>query len=419
MRAIHIIDSVYPDRTAGAFTYAWELARRLAARGHDIDMIVTKPDPGAADRETIDGFRVHRYALPDRKHDPRTFFVRVAGARKVFLDLVRERDPDLLHLQSPMNTAGVLASRASRAIPRIATLHGPGIGHEYLCEARLVDRGTTTGAEDAPPLGIRDRAYVTTVNAVEGWYVRRCDRILSLSQYCLDVFDATHGLDRQRTAVVPGGVDVERYCPGDRVRSRERLGWTGPGPTLFTMRRMTPRMGIPNLVEAMIEVRRAEPAARLVLGGDGPLRSAIEDRIQQAGLNGVVELAGRIPDDLVSTYYRAADLFVLPTRAAEGFGLVTLEALACNTPAFGTPIGGTVELLEAVNRDLLFEDSSPSAMARKIISFCRDRDRYTRDYHSLVSKTFGWPAVIDQVERHYEEVAAAGRLPTPRAAKSS
>jgi len=63
-----------------------------------------------------------------------------------------------------------------------------------------------------------------------------------------------------------------------------------------------------------------------------------------------------------------ADLFVLPTLELEGFGLVTLEALASGVPVLGTPVGGTVEILKNLNPKLLFKDASSESRARLIVT---------------------------------------------------
>jgi glycosyltransferase involved in cell wall biosynthesis len=163
-------------------------------------------------------------------------------------------------------------------------------------------------------------------------------------------------------------------------------------------------MGLENLIWAMSAVRDAVPGVSLVIGGDGPLRDTLRHMIEERGLQGSVRLAGRLPDEQLRTYYQAADLFVLPTAAAEGFGLVTVEALACNVPAMGTPVGGTVEVLRRVNPDLLFEDASPAAMARKIIEFCRRPERFQGNYRDNVERWYSWEAVLDRLEGHYREL---------------
>src|SRR5262249_20071919 len=146
-------------------------------------------------------------------------------------------------------------------------------------------------------------------------------------------------------------------CPGARETARRSLGWPTEGRILLTVRRLTARMGLDNLIRAMAVVRRAMPDVSLVIAGEGPMRESLGQMIEKLGLRDVVHLAGRVPAEALPMYYRAADLFVLPTAAAEGFGLATIEALACNVPAFGTPVGGTIEVLGRVNADLLFEDA--------------------------------------------------------------
>ena len=75
-------------------------------------------------------------------------------------------------------------------------------------------------------------------------------------------------------------------------------------------------------------------------------------------IEGNIKFAGFIPEQDLPDYYRAADAFILPTLELEGFGLVTLEALACGTPVLGTPIGGTKEILGMFDPSYLFKDTA-------------------------------------------------------------
>ncbi len=74
------------------------------------------------------------------------------------------------------------------------------------------------------------------------------------------------------------------------------------------------------------------------------LRPEVEAEVARLGLGDAVTLTGRIDDNALVRHYQAADLFALPTQAYEGFGMVTLEALACGTPVVGTPVGATPEI---------------------------------------------------------------------------
>lgn len=424
MHVLTVIDYIYPDAIGGSYIYAYEISSRLAQRGYRVSALVAKPEPGFPDRDRVDGIDVYRFDRVGPRNHPRSFVSRALGARRLFRQLNREHPVDLIHFQAPLIGAGVLLAPESRALPRLATIHGPGHGHEYMCEARLT-RGAdvftaTAGPDGESPPRLRDHLYCAAVNMVEGWYIRRCQRVLSLSDYCLQSFFATHRMDRSRAALLPGGVDTARFCPGSREAARRSLGWPARGRVLFTLRRLTPRMGIENLIDAMAEVRSAVPDVSLVIGGDGPMRAEWAQRITRLGLGDRVRLAGRLPEEQLCTYYQAADLFVLPTAAAEGFGLVTIEALACNLPVFGTPVGGTLEVLRRVNPDLLFPDATPAAMARQIVAFCRQPERYQRNYRTDVERWYSWDAVLDGLERQYAELCPGKReRPRPPARQGS
>ena len=71
-------------------------------------------------------------------------------------------------------------------------------------------------------------------------------------------------------------------------------------------------------------------------------------------------------------YYAAADIFIMPTKFIEGFGIATVEALAAGLPVFGTPVGGTTEILESIDSTLIFKSTDSQAMAEKIEWFLKN-----------------------------------------------
>ena len=99
-------------------------------------------------------------------------------------------------------------------------------------------------------------------------------------------------------------------------------------------------MGLEELIDAMKLIARRHPEALLLLGGSGPISSELQARIESHGLQQHVKLLGRVEDALLPLAYRAANLSVVPSRALEGFGLVTLESLAAGTPVYVTRVGG-------------------------------------------------------------------------------
>jgi glycosyltransferase involved in cell wall biosynthesis len=156
-------------------------------------------------------------------------------------------------------------------------------------------------------------------------------------------------------------------------------------------------MGIDLLIRAAAEV----PGIQVVIGGEGPLRAELEALAASLGVN--ARFLGYVRDEDLPSLYRAADLFVLPTRALEGFGLVAIEAMACGTPALGTPVGALPEVLGPLG--LLFEAAEPGAIAAGIRRFLAEPDpaRGARCREHVVAR-YDWDRVIGKVEAVLAEV---------------
>jgi glycosyltransferase involved in cell wall biosynthesis len=150
-------------------------------------------------------------------------------------------------------------------------------------------------------------------------------------------------------------------------------------------------MGIDLLLRAAARV----PGLQVVVGGDGPLRGELE--ALAASLKVPAKFVGYVPDDDLPALYRAADLFVLPTRALEGFGLVAIEAMACGTPALGTPVGAIPEVLGPLG--LVFRDVTVEAIEEGLRRFfdARDPDLGKRCREHVAAR-YDWGRVVEQAE---------------------
>ena len=168
-------------------------------------------------------------------------------------------------------------------------------------------------------------------------------------------------------------------------------------------------MGLENLIEAMPDIVRAIPDVQLVIGGTGPLKEPLLQLSQTLGMENHIRFAGFIPEEDLPTFFGAADAFILPTIALEGFGLVTVEALASGTPALGTPVGGTIEILRDLGPDFLFRDTSPGAMSSLIIKHCKswlqDPETYAtlcRHCRHYAETRYSWQRNIETTERLFK-----------------
>lgn len=237
---------------------------------------------------------------------------------------------------------------------------------------------------------------------------RRADRVITLSQAFADVAHRGYGVERGKIRVVPGGVDAAAFRSGpERREARMRLGWPEEKRILLSVRRLTPRMGLENLITAFAALQRAHPDALLFLAGKGPLAVPLQRQIEAAGLADRIRLLGFIPDSDLPLAYAAADITVVPTVALEGFGLVSLESLTAGTPVLGTPVGGTPEVLRDLDPRLLFDDATPAALTERLDAalsgqFALPDRAACRAY----AARFDWRQIAPRVRAVYDEARA-------------
>ena len=222
----------------------------------------------------------------------------------------------------------------------------------------------------------------------------RFQLVLVLSEFTRSLLNKDHPDQSAKILQVSGGVDTAVFSPGDgKERARARLGLDPTRRLIVTVRRAEPRMGIEQLLRA-VRFAALDDAVLAVIGG-GLLTHQLRDLGSQLGLDGSVRFAGHVSEEELLDWYRAADLFVLPTVAYEGFGMVTVEALACGTPVLGTPVGATPELLTPLDPRLVTQSADPAALATSIratLGFVDDDFRMRcREY--AVSR-FDWNEVI-------------------------
>ncbi|MDP9386516.1 MAG: glycosyltransferase [Actinomycetota bacterium] len=179
-----------------------------------------------------------------------------------------------------------------------------------------------------------------------------------------DLYDA----DRGRIAIVPPGVDHAFFSPGNRRQARRALALPEDGAMLLFVGRIQPLKGLDVAVRALAGVVPSLPQAFLVVvgGPSGPDGAAEVARVRalaaDLGVASRVVMVAPQPHELLSTYYRAADVSVVPSRS-ESFGLVALEAAACGTPVVASAVGGLRTLVDHARTGFLVEDRDPAAFA--------------------------------------------------------
>ncbi len=229
-----------------------------------------------------------------------------------------------------------------------------------------------------------------------------------------------HGVPDRHLHLLPGAADLTKFRPPqDRAEVRKALKLPVNKTVLVSVRNLVPRMGLENLVEAMRLLVVDSHEVELFIGGEGPLRSVLEAAIRSHHLTGRVHLLGFVPEDQLAQYYQAADLVVMPTYELEGFGLVTVEALACGTPVVGTPVGATPEILARIDSGLITEGSDPEALARGIRTLLTrfeadpvERHRLSVRCRGVVEESYSWARHTSTLEALLHEARFGRGAPT-------
>jgi len=207
-----------------------------------------------------------------------------------------------------------------------------------------------------------------------------------------------------------GGIKPESTAVNlTRYEARRRLGLAADGIIVFTVRRLSPRMGLDLLIESMMLLHRRLPDARLIIGGRGESQPELQRLISGHGLDSIARLEGFIPEDKLALYLRASDLVVMPSLELEGFGLVSLQAMMNGTPVMGTPIGGNRELIGSLDSRLLFRGLTPGALADGMADFFSHRDDYPSSEGVLdfYTRNYDWDIVLDDWESAMKAIAVS------------
>ena len=192
--------------------------------------------------------------------------------------------------------------------------------------------------------------------------VRAADGIVAASE---DLATRVIALGADPTAVraVHNGVNVGLFRPGDRAEARRRLGLSDTAPVLLFVGNLVPVKGVDILVEAIARLVRGGTDLRCYLVGRGRQEQAFRRHVAANGLDEHVRFVGAVPHERLPDWFRAADVFVLPSRS-EGVPNVLLEAFACGTPCVATRVGGIPEVASSGTAELVeSEDSSALAAA--------------------------------------------------------
>ena len=372
---------MHSDASAGGVDrYFWGLNQGFGQTAADLDTHRFYFEKGTAAQEGFGERAVGRADLPLRQ---RLFLLRkrVLGSPSY--------DPSRSVLASHFALyAAALLERSSK-LTHVVHFHGPWAQESLARE--------------------QNRLNVLIKKGVEHLVYRSADAFITLSSAFRELLISTYGVAPEKIHVVPGAVDTSRFHPAERASARASLGWPQRERIIFCLRRLVERMGLEALVAAFALAATRYPDARLYIGGKGPLQGALEAQIRSLGLGERIRMLGFVRESLLVAHYQAANLSIVPSQALEGFGLTTLESLACGVPVLVTPVGGLTEVLRPLAPACILSGSYPGQIAEGLDAYLSGGLPLPGPAQCVayVKERFVWERVSDKVLTIYADAFRA------------
>jgi glycosyltransferase involved in cell wall biosynthesis len=242
-------------------------------------------------------------------------------------------------------------------------------------------------------------AWQPTGSRLANVLARKVQAVVAVSALTRDRFAQWSGLPSSRAHVLPNSVDLSKFQPGPKPEYLlKRYGLHGRS-VLLTVGRLASRerqKGFDEVLEVLPALAREFPALSYLIIGDGDDRHRLVAKARSFGLTvfdsaqgtpishlpspvsspvtPLVVFTGYVPEAEKADHYRAADLYVMPSRG-EGFGIVYLEALACGLPVIGSKADGSREALRDGLLGTLVDPADPEELKTAIRQGLGQRQR--------------------------------------------
>jgi len=374
MRIAYIYDAVYPYRIGGVERRIYELAWRLAERGHEVHVYGIKEWDGASSFEK-DGVFYHGIgnALPFYVNGRRAVREAVSFGWSALKPLLRERF-DIIDCQNfpYFNCFSMAFISWVKGNPLIITWHEVwgDYWYEYLGNlgffGKLVEKMTS-----------KLSTHVVAVSEV----TKKNFSSLGCPDY---------------VTVIYNGIDLKKL---DSISHSDLIS------DIFFAGRLVKEKNVDLLVRSVEIIKRGLPGIRVFIVGEGPEMGKLRNLVQQCDLDNNISFLGVIPDsDTLISLMKSSKLFASPS-IREGFGMAAAEALACGLPLVtcNAPENAVKDLID--EKTGIISNRTPEAFAGAILEVLMRRDEMTLDCKNL-ARRYDWEKIVAEIEDYYMSVVS-------------
>ncbi len=402
-RILHVLDHSLPAHSGYTFRTR-ALMKAQVAKGWEVAGVtgVRHPEPGP-DGETVDGLTFYRTPPIAPARAPIREWREISALAKRVEALAREWKPEVLHAHSPV-LDGLAALRVGKKL---------GIPVIYEIRAFWEDAavGNGTGREGSL------RYWLT--RQLETHAVKSADAVAVICEGLRGDLIA-RGIDADKITVSPNGVDLELFgdpTPRDDALA-DRLGLATDDAVIGYIGSFYDYEGIDDLIAAMPALVAAQPKARLLLVGGGPMEAALKAQAAASSAAAHIHFVGRVPHQEVERYYSLIDILAYPRKKMRLTDLVTplkpLEAMAQGKLVVASDVGGHRELIEDGATGTLFAPDDPAAIADALANLLQNREMWSarrRTARIFVESHRNWSSNILRYEPVYQRLLRGACVP--------
>jgi glycogen(starch) synthase len=382
----------YPPLIEGGLArHVGKLSENLACLDVEVH-VLTRGREESPSEEVVEGVHLHRVREPPRPAELTEFIAWVEHMNTDMLaagvELGDRFDFDLVHGHDWLvSVAGDHLAKRLRA-PLVMTIHATEYGRHQ------------GWVEKHPQSHIHD---------IETWMANRADQVIACSAYMRDHVSDIYGIEEERVAVIPNGIDPADLQPFDDAAMRDfRARFARPHEKLVLLvGRLVYEKGFQVALEALPRVIAELEGVRFLVAGSGTHEQELKAQAAELGLLDHGTFLGWIGDDVLHTLYRIADLTVVPS-IYEPFGLVALEAMASGCPCLVADTGGLREVVPHEDVGLRFQSRDPRSLADVAIRVLADDKlgrRLVAEAYEHV-RSFDWADVAERTAELYDTLAA-------------
>jgi glycosyltransferase involved in cell wall biosynthesis len=349
----------------GIEVLAAKLLPALRERGHEFMVVTPQTQAASPDHVQYQGIPIIRCSFQNTSTP--IGIDHIVALRRKIADLKRAFAPDLIHINGvgPTDFFHQTTDHAHRA-PLLVTLHG-----EWRPEADTIVERTLRAAD-----------------WVAGCSAAVLERGRRLAPEITD-----------HSSIIYNGLEAPSLSP-------EPLPFDAP--RILCLGRLAPEKGMDLALTAFASIVDRYPHARLIVAGNGPLKSELQHQASACGIDHAVDFIGWLAPDKVPALINASTIVLMPSRQ-DSMPLVVLEASLMARPVVATRVGGLPEVVAHEETGLLVESENSQALAHAVVSLLSHPDTATRMGESARARAqtlFGWEHHVNAYDTLYQELSA-------------